>query len=121
MIILRDYLLPVYYFRAITPLYPSVNLGRSPRFVFILHISQFHDGVGFLTSHLLLTNIFERSLQLVNPKLSLPYWDFTIEASSSSETKYDPSDPTSRTPLLDPSWFGTFDPNDQMVSALRWW
>ncbi|CAM9668790.1 unnamed protein product [Ascophyllum nodosum] len=81
---------------------------------------HFHDGVGFLTSHVLLTNIFERSLQIVNPKLSLPYWDFTIEASSSRETKYDPSDPTSRTPLLDPSWFGTFDPNDQMVKDGRW-
>ncbi|CAM9241247.1 unnamed protein product, partial [Hapterophycus canaliculatus] len=40
---------------------------------------HFHDGIGFLTSHSLISNTFEFSLQAVNPKLSLPYWDWTID------------------------------------------
>ncbi len=33
-----------------------------------------HDGLGFFNSHVALTNIFEQSLQAVNPKVALPYW-----------------------------------------------
>lgn len=76
---------------------------------------QFHDGLGFLVSHSVLTNTFEYSLQAVNPKLTVPYWDFTIETSSSSDTVYDPTSPYTRTPLLDASWFGTADLEDGMV------
>jgi len=38
-----------------------------------------HEGVGFLTQHVKLTNIFEASMQSVDPSVSLFYWDFTIE------------------------------------------
>ncbi|CAN0536085.1 unnamed protein product, partial [Laminaria digitata] len=43
---------------------------------------HFHDGLGFLVTHSLITNTFESSLQLVNPKLTVPYWDFTMETTS---------------------------------------
>ncbi|CAN0324516.1 unnamed protein product, partial [Laminaria digitata] len=43
---------------------------------------HFHDGLGFLVTHSLITNTFEFSLQLVNPKLTVPYWDFTMETTS---------------------------------------
>ncbi|CAM9881597.1 unnamed protein product, partial [Choristocarpus tenellus] len=39
-----------------------------------------HDGVGFLTIHTALSLQFERSLQAVNPSVSIPYWDYTIES-----------------------------------------
>lgn len=78
-------------------------------------LRQFHDGLGFLLSHLMITNIFEYSLQLVNPKLTVPYWDFTIETSSWNTEPYDISRPTSRSPLLQPSWFGTYDQDDYVV------
>ena len=35
--------------------------------------------LGFLTHHLALTNSFEASLRSVDPSVTLPYWDFTIE------------------------------------------
>lgn len=85
---------------------------------------QFHDGLGFLLSHTILTNTFESSLQLVNPKLTVPYWDFTIETSSSRSELFDPSKPTSRSPLLQESWFGGYDEEDYIVSyqrgSLKW-
>ena len=71
--------------------------------------------MGFLVSHALLTNTFEFSLQRVNPKLTLPYWDFTIETTAAAGIEYDPDRPFTRTELLSPSWFGTVDLNDKMV------
>ena len=79
---------------------------------------QFHDGLGFLVTHSLITNTFEFSLQLVNPKLTVPYWDFTIETTAASGIAYDPTLPYTRTELLSPSWFGTADLNDHMVRGL---
>ena len=76
---------------------------------------QFHDGMGFLVSHSLVTNTFEFSLQLVNPKLTVPYWDYSIETTAAAGTAYDPNFPLSRTELLSPSWFGTVDFEDYMV------
>lgn len=40
-----------------------------------------HEGNGFLPQHIKMTNIFEKSLQSINPALALPYWDFTMDAS----------------------------------------
>lgn len=77
--------------------------------------SQFHDGLGFLVTHSLITNTFEFSLQLVNPKLTVPYWDFTIETTDAADVAYDSKLPYTRTELLSPSWFGTADLNDHMV------
>uniref|UniRef100_A0A7S3XKX0 Tyrosinase copper-binding domain-containing protein n=1 Tax=Heterosigma akashiwo TaxID=2829 RepID=A0A7S3XKX0_HETAK len=37
---------------------------------------HFHDGYGFLQQHAALTILFEQSLQAVNPRLALPYWDY---------------------------------------------
>ena len=79
---------------------------------------QIHDGMNFIVSHSLLTNIFEFSLQRVNPKLTVPYWDFTIETTAASKVAYDPNQPLTRTELLSPSWFGTVDFEDYTVRGL---
>jgi hypothetical protein len=39
-----------------------------------------HEGNGFLLQHLKLTYMFDASLRAVDPSQSLPYWDFTIDA-----------------------------------------
>lgn len=39
-----------------------------------------HEGQGFLSSHVTMTNMLESSLQLVNAAVTIPYWDFTIES-----------------------------------------
>lgn len=84
----------------------------------VLPSRQFHEGLGFLTNHGLLTNTFEYSLQQVNPKLTVPYWDFTVEGSMIG----DPRGASSvgllqeNSPLFQETWFGTSDPSDNMVS-----
>lgn len=46
-----------------------------------LYCDGLHDGTGFLLQHAAFSLVFERSIQSVDPLVSLPYWDYTIEAS----------------------------------------
>ena len=41
---------------------------------------HWHQGPGFVTSHVAFSLMYEQSLQSVNPSISLPYWDFTLES-----------------------------------------
>jgi hypothetical protein len=38
-----------------------------------------HEGMGFLTQHIKITNAFQKSLQSRNSSISLPYWDGTAQ------------------------------------------
>ena len=38
-----------------------------------------HEGNGFMPQHIKMTNMFENSMQAVDPSVALAYWDFTIE------------------------------------------
>ena len=38
-----------------------------------------HDGMGFITTHVAMNRIFELSLQSVDPSVSLPYWEYTVD------------------------------------------
>ncbi len=76
---------------------------------------QFHDGMGFLTTHSMLSNTFEYSLQLVNPKLTLPYWDWTIEELDAERESVN-GEMIIKSPVFQESWFGTADPDDYVVS-----
>lgn len=38
-----------------------------------------HDGMGFVPAHVSVTRLFEASLQSVDPTVSLPYWEYTID------------------------------------------
>lgn len=38
-----------------------------------------HEGNGFLTQHVKMDGIFETSMQSVDPSITLPYWDYTVE------------------------------------------
>lgn len=80
------------------------------------------DGIGFGITHSMVTLMFEQAMQLVNPKLALPYWDFTIDGhlvESLYEDDYshlrDVSD------LWTPEWFGSVDPVDFQVRRLYSW
>jgi len=39
-----------------------------------------HEGLGFLPQHIKMTNMFEEAIQAVEPSVTLPYWDYTIES-----------------------------------------
>lgn len=38
-----------------------------------------HEGNGFIAQHMKMDLIFQRSMQAIDPSITLPYWDFTIE------------------------------------------
>lgn len=38
-----------------------------------------HEGLGFIPQHIKLTNMVELAMQAVNPSVSMPYWDYTLE------------------------------------------
>ncbi|CAN0234756.1 unnamed protein product [Pylaiella littoralis] len=80
---------------------------------------HFHDGLGFLIGHSMISNTFEYSLQLVNPKLTLPYWDFTIDGVEAQTSSVD-GEVVVSPPLFQESWFGTADPADNVVKDGRW-
>lgn len=71
--------------------------------------------MGFLTSHTLISNTFEYSLQKVNPMLTLPYWDFTIEMSTFGGNDGVVEEPQANSPMLKEDWFGKMDPEDFQV------
>ncbi|CAM9275842.1 unnamed protein product [Hapterophycus canaliculatus] len=80
-----------------------------------------HDGIGFGITHSMVTMMFENSLQLINPMLSLPYWDFTIEgAVVDLEFDGDYTRLAEASPLWGPDWFGGVDTTDYQVKDGRW-
>ena len=58
-----------------------------------------HEGNGFLPQHLKMTNIVELAMQSVDPSVSMPYWDFTIESASDT--------PVNESPIMSPDMFGS--------------
>ena len=63
-----------------------------------------HDGLGFLTQHSGLTLAFEQALQAVDPKVSCPYWDFTIDRAHLDAGNWSSLD---RSPVWRDDWFGS--------------
>lgn len=67
---------------------------------------HWHQGAGFVTSHMSLTLMFEKSLQAVNPAVAVPYWDFTLES-----TFFGASDFRTSGVFAD-DWFGAASPKN---------
>jgi len=78
-----------------------------------------HDGMGFLTHHAALGRMFEASMQLVNPKVSLPYWDYTIDTLRSKGSP-DDTDFITGSGIFDESSLGDYDRETHIVNSGRW-
>ena len=86
-----------------------------------LDCDHMHDGLGFLTQHLGLSLRFEQALQAVNPAVSLPYWDYTIDSAHvQAENGGDFETYLFTSELWQPNWFGTADPDLHYVTEGRW-
>lgn len=72
-----------------------------------------------MTHHLSLTNTFEASLRSINPAVTLPYWDFTIEGQMIENADEIPSYMLQITPVFSDTWFGATDENHH-ISNSRW-
>lgn len=76
---------------------------------------HFHDGAAIATSHIAMTLFFEQSMQAVNPKIALPYWEYTLDNylyGSSSESVIWGSD-----------WFGSMSSgnSDHTIDDNSFW
>ena len=60
--------------------------------------SAYHKGAQFIGSHMALTLEFEQALQAINPAVSVPYWDFTVDAEMGAEWR--------SSIVFDDDWFG---------------
>ena len=76
---------------------------------------HWHQGPGFVTSHLTFSLLYEQALQSINPSVSLPYWDFTLES-----TLYEP-DSFRSSGVFSNDWFGDAEceGDDHMPTAGR--
>ncbi|CAM9961289.1 unnamed protein product [Scytosiphon promiscuus] len=75
----------------------------------------YHIGNQFLTSHVAFDITVERYLQMIDPKIALPMWDYMIDSATLGEKWYNSI-------IFDPQWFGsaTGDPdNNFMLSDSR--
>jgi len=61
---------------------------------------HWHQGPGFVTSHITFSLMYEQSLQAINPSVTLPYWDFTLESTLYSPTTFRDSG------VFSSDWFG---------------
>jgi hypothetical protein len=61
---------------------------------------HWHQGPGFVTSHVAFSLMYEQALQAVNPSISLPYWDFTLESTFLTPTSFRTSG------VFSADWFG---------------
>ncbi|CAM9833779.1 unnamed protein product [Ectocarpus sp. 12 AP-2014] len=60
----------------------------------------YHQGMQFLTSHAAFDLIVERYLQMIDPTVSLPVWDYMIDSASLGLEWYDSE-------IFQPEWFGS--------------
>ncbi|CBJ26075.1 tyrosinase-like protein 2 [Ectocarpus siliculosus] len=74
---------------------------------------HWHQGAGFVTSHMALTLMFEQSLQAINPAVTVPYWDFTLES-----TFFGSSDFRSSGVFAD-DWFGAASPDNDLHTPTK--
>eukprot|EP00903_Cladosiphon_okamuranus_P013048 g12172.t1 len=60
----------------------------------------YHEGIQFLTAHAAFDHLTERYLQMINPKVALPLWDFMIEAATMGDKWYNSI-------IFSEDWFGS--------------
>ena len=78
---------------------------------------QFHEGSGFFTHHFAITQTFEAALRSIDPSVTLPYWDFTIEGQQIKDADESPSYFLEVTPFLNDKWFGSTDENGHIQDS----
>lgn len=73
-----------------------------------------HDGMGFFTQHLSITQTAELSLQSVAPSVTIPYWDYTIDSQRIIEIQGSGIDVFKYSELFTAKWFGATDKDNRI-------
>lgn len=86
-----------------------------------------HEGLGFMLQHIKLTNVFELAMQAVDPSVSLPYWDFTVDTAEGTSIYdlviFQENTFGTVTPAADDFWGWTYRNNsleDARIPDGRW-
>jgi len=81
-----------------------------------LDCDHWHQGAGFVTSHVALTLMWEQALQSVNPAIAAPYWDFTVESTFYGSSDWHTSF------IFSSDWFGDPSPDNELHTVVdgRW-
>ena len=80
---------------------------------------KIHDGMGVVTQHVSITSMFERSLQSVQPSVTIPYWDYTIDAMIERQTEHIDGHLFRNSKLWGPEWFGHTSGEGHMITDGR--
>ena len=81
---------------------------------------KIHDGVGVVTQHVSITQAIEQAMQEVNPSITVPFWDYTID-SYESKTKNNGLDyKIFESELWGPKWFGNTSGVHHHITDGRW-
>ncbi|CAM9196451.1 unnamed protein product, partial [Heterosigma akashiwo] len=79
-----------------------------------------HLGRGFLFNHVGITLEMEQALQVVDPALSIPFWDFTLDSHTVMTKHNGDWNKLWESPVFDPEWFGDCHNEHQTVTEGRW-
>eukprot|EP01037_Dinobryon_pediforme_P045588 gene45588-58211_t len=71
---------------------------------------HWHDGAGFLTHHIAFSLLVEKSLQAMDPSLSLPYWDYVQDSHRFTSENIHASE------VFQADWFGEASPSNSAHS-----
>ena len=82
-----------------------------------IRCDAYHEGTGFLTHHLALQNSFDASVRAVDPRVTTPYWDFSIEGEKIYQAEQPPSYIQNISNIYTAEWFGSTDENDHIVDS----
>ena len=76
---------------------------------------HWHDGAGIMTHHVAFSLEFEQSLQAVDARVALPYWEYTLDSATYG-------DDWRSSPVFGDDWLGAASPNNSAhaVEAGRW-
>jgi len=76
---------------------------------------HWHDDAGIMTHHIAYTMEVEQSMQLVNPRVAMPYWDYTID-----DYLYDSN--LGDSVVWSDDWFGEMSPDNSLhiITKGRW-
>jgi hypothetical protein len=84
---------------------------------------HWHEGSGFITHHLALSLSFEAALRAVDPRVTTPYWDFSIDGESIAKGggagSGGPSEVVNTNDFFTGEWFGESD-TESHVKNSRW-
>ena len=81
-----------------------------------MHLDHLHGGLGFLTHHTALTSRAEFAMQAINPRVTMPYWDYTID---SQMMKQQGVKTLSSSIVFTKDWFGALDTEEHTVTEGR--